>query len=46
MVQRAEATIERLRETIVFATIAFLWIGTPLMTIYAIVNFVTRVWAH
>jgi hypothetical protein len=44
MVQAPDATTQRLRETIVSATIALLWIGPQLITLYAIVFFLTRVW--
>ena len=46
MVPRAEAAIERLRESVIVATVAVLWIGTPLATLYVLVNLVTRLWAH
>ena len=39
----SEVAIEWLRKSVVIATAALLWIGMPLVTMYALVNFVTRV---
>ena len=42
----SEAAIEWLRKSVEIATAALLWIGIPLVTIYALVQLVTRVWVH
>ena len=42
----SDVALEWLRKGAVIAAAALLWIGMPLVTMYALVNFVTRVLVH
>jgi len=42
----SDLALEWLRKSAVIATAALVWVGLPLITIYLLVNFVTRAWVN